>query len=1048
MTLLNDYNLPIDTNFEIYKPISYVCNGIDPYDQGQGLAFDYTLNLTFGYNNQNTLNKILYLMASKYLISQSDYQQRVDNNQDIAGYFYLADQTSTDTSSYSVSSIDEFRLFGYAGYIPDLKDGVVRPILTKAFSPKDSSKYTYDEYVQLLISEGITNQDDINDKVQEYLDAGNTFYTINNNTQSDSFVSLKQLSVCATNYNLNTPKYWNLPNNNINKFNSSVSSDQSGFINLYSVINSGKVYGSTSPPYTITNIPVGYNCQVISVTINSLGSNQTPGTYQSWVAPSSNIITTEQPALIQYTILSSGVLNPSSINILNPGANFSFNFSSNLLAPGFSTSIGTSYANVMMVMDNLAYFNIQVDGSNNVTSMTQTGYPALGYNAGFVFNKYSLYGLGYTATTNINILIANYPTVDSFIIANSNTVVGNLENLSNFQNPSTAFPNINYTNGTQYYTLFETEIFNSISIPSSYGARKISYISLNCKLIELNNINPSGYILANIYSDGVDGKTKVAVSDVIDASKINKKSYDTLNIPINYLFTNFEQKSSNVIYWISIEQHLRGGFLSIQGSFSGITTSNYSIFSSQIYNDPNNIVVFGGISTNNFDLDLSYAVIGISSIFGSNIISGITSSAVINLRRDESYNGVNNSVALSVSTTYNSITDVILSNPISIIGLSTIYNGIGFTFNTLIQPTTIINSSTLVFSNRLNTNQVYLSRSMSQYDVSQVGLATSSQVAIGGTTVNFNFFFNKLFNEINPYIYAGFNYTNDAQFGLAMPNTLRTESPVNTVNGWWAFSSVGINTPVSIYPRAFLSNSSVIGTSLPTYKYLSYTHNIYANIGYNSNGIYKQELITLLASPKWKATWMNRSITDYKNFSIYNVVQQTYIDSIDYHIGSALTNIGISTGPKSCIFEGTFTPTGNLSLPVPITIGLGTSSGVQMYLNGGTQPVIDTFSVISLGNTTVTGFLTTSTRDTSVSFKILYYTLSTASIQVYWSIGAGNTLINSYTSLNSTSSSPISLNSGLPIDQIVFFNVSKTQSDATSVNSGFPPGDSFIIRSS
>ena len=74
--------------------------------------------------------------------------------------------------------------------------------------------------------------------------------------------------------------------------------------------------------------------------------------------------------------------------------------------------------------------------------------------------------------------------------------------------------------------------------------------------------------------------------------------------------------------------------------------------------------------------------------------------------------------------------------------------------------------------------------------------------------------------------------------------------------------------------------------------------------------------------------------------------------------------------------------------------------------------------------------------------------MSTAAIQVYWNVGSGNTLINAATSLNSLNATPISLNSGLPIDGIVFFNVSKTQSDANSVNSGFPPGDSFVIRSS
>jgi hypothetical protein len=69
-------------------------------------------------------------------------------------------------------------------------------------------------------------------------------------------------------------------------------------------------------------------------------------------------------------------------------------------------------------------------------------------------------------------------------------------------------------------------------------------------------------------------------------------------------------------------------------------------------------------------------------------------------------------------------------------------------------------------------------------------------------------------------------------------------------------------------------------------------------------------------------------------------------------------------------------------------------------------------------------------------------------IQVNWNVGAGNTLIN-YNSISSgITPNPVSLNSGAPIDNIVFFNVSKTLEDAESVNSGYPPGDSFVIRSS
>ena len=84
-------------------------------------------------------------------------------------------------------------MYGYSGLIPNLKDGSVVPILTKSFSPKDSSKYTYEEFIDYLRSQGITNSDDINEAIQNYLDAGNSFYTINLDKFSNNFNALTSI---------------------------------------------------------------------------------------------------------------------------------------------------------------------------------------------------------------------------------------------------------------------------------------------------------------------------------------------------------------------------------------------------------------------------------------------------------------------------------------------------------------------------------------------------------------------------------------------------------------------------------------------------------------------------------------------------------------------------------------------------------------------------------------------------------------------------------------------------------------------------------------
>lgn len=1045
LTKMNDYNLPIDTPFEIYKPISYVCNGIDPYNQGTGLALDYTLNLTFRYSNQNKLNKILYLMASKYVISKSDYDYRIENNQETTGYYYIANPDSTDYNDYSVSSIDEFRLYGYSGIIPDLKDGVVRPIQTKAFSPIDTTKYTYEEYVAYLQSQGITNPDDINDAVQAYLDAGNSFYVVNLNKFPSAWVSLEDISICASNYVINKDKYWNLFNQ---REYLTATVEGSGFTKLNAVINSGLITSITQPPpYSISNIPVGYNNIVDYITINSFGSLQLPGSYSNWVLPPAASRSNESPAQIKFNILSSGALDPSSVEIVNPGGGFSFGFSTYLYAPFSSTGIGTTNAYITLNMDNLSYFNATVDSNYILTSFTQSKQPSRGYNTGFKFNSKALVGLGYTAFTDIDILIDDYSTTDSFLISNTNLQPGDLENYTSFENPYSNFDSINFSSGSQIYTLYEDELLNEIIAPYNYGFRSINYITINCKLIELDNRNPSGYIKAIIYSGTTTNRVVVSSSNEIPVSLIPRKTFSSLNIPIDFTFTNTIVSGTENKFWLSIQQNLKGSFLSLIGSFTGITTSNFSVDNSLIYNDPNTITVFGGITTSGFDLDLGKTKIGITSIFVPSILTSDQNSANIYLRKNIDYNGTNK-VALALNTTYLGQTNFVTSNYIDVTTLSTTFVASNFIFNSPLVSGTIVNYGNLITEKTLSENQIFISRSLSQYDGSQLGMATSSQIGFANTYVNFNFVFNKLFTEVSNEIYAAFNYTDYSQFGLAQPNKLREIDPVVVVDGYWAYKSKDINNSLSIYPRAIFDINTIVGSSSPQYEYIGYSHDIYVNLGYNSSGVYKEELIILNASPKWKVTWMDRSNLNYKNFSLFNVVQQTYENSINYQVGLANTIIGFSTSAKSAIFSGTFQPTGNLASTVPVSVTIGTSSGVQLFINNNTEPRINSFTTISTGITTFTTTLSLEERANPVIFDVNYFTLSTASINIKWNVGSGNTLINLYSSSNSSLATPVDINSGLPVDNIVFMNISKTLSEARSIDNGYPPGDSFVIRSS
>jgi hypothetical protein len=1028
LTLLDDYNLPANNTFEIYKPISYVCNGIDPFNQGVGLNYDYTLNLTFQYEDQSYLQKTLYLMASKFLLTPNQYQTRINNNQTVIGYYDVADPNSSNTNADSVSSIGEFALYGYAGLIPDLKDGVIRPILTRSFSTT----------------------------------GGNN--TNSNTVQSNEFVSLVGISVCTTNYALEKTPYWNAnmpvkPNSARNNINNVLDYGNSyGFTQLSSQIINGYAVSSLSGlgTFILTNIPVGSNCKVTGFSVNSLGAGMSSGNYTAWLYPPalSTAFPCPSPAQISYNI-SSGQLFASSLSLSSPGGNnYYYDFDFQLVGGGFNTTIGTSYPSIHVEVNNLAKFTASVN-NYTLTSFVQTVAPTQGYLQGFTLNDGCFYGLGYTASAKINITVGAAPTVDSFFIAENNLSPGDLEYYGDFTAPQGSLISLNYSGGNQYFTLYDDEIFNSFLSTGDLNGENIDYVTIICKLIEYDNLEPSGFITINLYSNLFGIKTLVASSNQITSENFSPYSYQSVTIPIHYILNGSDSQASE--YYLSIKNNLVNSSLSIQGTYTGISTSNYYIPNSSVYNDPNNVYIPGSISTSGYDLDLGVinTPIGISSVFGSNNISIATSVANVYLRKDPTYNVTSNQITLSVNATYNSSTNTIVSNPIYTSSLTTSFTGVAFTFGNNFPAGTIINSSNLIFSQNLAPNQVYIARSMSQY--SQVGLATTNQLSLNSIDVNFNFTFNKLFGQISNMIYGAFNYdpnflpVQDAaanQLQIPGPNNLRVVNPTNVVDGYWSFSAQTINSAVSIYPRSWFNYNNFLGIGTTAYIYMGYSHDIYVNIGYNSNKTFYEELIVLNAEPKWNATWMSRNSYDYKNFSVSNVIQQTYLDNIYYHIGLGSTNFGVNTGPKSAIFSGTFNPSfGNLNSEVPVTINIGTSSGVQLYINGSSQPLIDTFSVISAGSTSVVGYLTTSQRNSPVNFNILYFTLATANIEVYWTQQGISSLISS-TSSSQVLNQPQQINNGYPVDNISFLNVSQTYAEATSVNYGFPPGDSFVIRSS
>jgi hypothetical protein len=202
---LSDVNLSVDSEFEIYQEQSYLCEAVDPNLAGNKVGQDYTFRIKFQTTKENYLFKDLFVNSSKYFLTDKEYQDRIDNDLSVVGYY------KQDT----LSNIDAYRLYGYAGVIPDLKMEDSRPILTKVVNPVDST---------------ITSED----------------YVPDLNQYSNKFSTIKDIGVCVSQYTNSSNKYW------LNNSNSVV-----GCSNIANVIDPEAISDIVADSFTIAS--TGYN---------------------------------------------------------------------------------------------------------------------------------------------------------------------------------------------------------------------------------------------------------------------------------------------------------------------------------------------------------------------------------------------------------------------------------------------------------------------------------------------------------------------------------------------------------------------------------------------------------------------------------------------------------------------------------------------------------------------------------------------------------------------------------------------------------------------
>ena len=207
---LVDNKLNLANSFEVFLEPTDQCTAADNQASGNRLGLDYTLRLILEDSDENTLQKDWYILASKYFVSKEEYQNRIQKEQSVIGYFTYD----------NLDTIDDWRLQGYAAVVPDLSMGESRVLTTRFVNPPDGNKETLEQFRARYEALGRTSAE-IDELVLKFLEAGGEFYTEDLFQYGNQFTSIREASINITTMTEGTP-YWQ---SNIKAFNSVVEAD-------------------------------------------------------------------------------------------------------------------------------------------------------------------------------------------------------------------------------------------------------------------------------------------------------------------------------------------------------------------------------------------------------------------------------------------------------------------------------------------------------------------------------------------------------------------------------------------------------------------------------------------------------------------------------------------------------------------------------------------------------------------------------------------------------------------------------------------------------
>lgn len=405
-----------NAEFEIYQQKDDT--ELNQNTTGTKLARDYSLRIKFKNKDNNSYIKDLYINASKYLLSDSEYADRQNKNLSLFGYY----------NSSTLSTIDDYRVYGYAAVIPDLESQTGRLISMKPLAPVDSKKVSEADFEAALLS---SNPNYTAEQIS-YIKSGfaltSCFYTVDETKFDNKFNNIDDFGVTISEYSLDTKPKW------INNTKSIIGSQNDS--NIASPLHIKDLRADSfliaGSGYTITDNSINNLENIYDQTLSvSIGSSISQKTFIGSKTFSNNKIAIRINPYLDVETKSFKVKLKKTSDYLNPDAKITAevwssknNLPDSLIYVGSSVKLDSITNQFSDVEFNINYsfyknkeywiilscnnlpplYDIKTDGLINISNNTVTGIYNQKNNTYTKFDKYKVgakLGIGSTIPANI-----------------------------------------------------------------------------------------------------------------------------------------------------------------------------------------------------------------------------------------------------------------------------------------------------------------------------------------------------------------------------------------------------------------------------------------------------------------------------------------------------------------------------------------------------------------------------------------------------------------------------------------------------------------------